>query len=213
MRGSYMLTLCLLLNFCSIKDNPNPSDTIGFRIVDKEVYFRDNQFEFTVELSSSANENFILYAFKRVHESLASDSLFYSEFPKGWSAGNAIFIQDESGLLNDLEIEVPLHEDSSMAYKSFPDDFLEQLNAKTAIKYKQATEVLYSKSKKEIKLNGKLELFPLPKGKYKMYLIYYCGDDLVNFIEPEEIKNDEQKYKATELRGWIKSNTVNLIVE
>ena len=212
MRGSYMLTLCLLLNFCSIKENPIVKDTIGFRIVGEEVRVRDGSFEFTAELSNSSDKNFILYAFRRVHQSLSTDSLLCRTPSDEW-AGNAIFIIDENGLLNDLEIEVPLHEDSSMAYKPFPDNFLEQLNAKTAAKYKQATEVLYSKSKKEIKLNGKFDFYPLPKGEYGMYLIYYCGDGLTDLIRPEEIKADERKYKAMELKGWIKSNTVKFIVE
>jgi hypothetical protein len=207
-----MIMFCLVLSFCSIKDNQNPIDTIGFRFVDREVYFRDNDFEFTIELSSSANKNLIFYAFKRVHEALSSDSLFYSEFPSGWSAGNAIFIEDVNGLLKDLTIKVPLNEDS-MAYKPFPNDFLEQLNSNTAKKYTQATEILYSKSKKKITLSGKLELFPLPKGEYRMYLIYYCGDDLRDFIKSEVIKADEKKYNATKLSGWIKSNSVKLIVE
>lgn len=44
-------------------------------------------------------------------------------------------------------------------------------------------------------------------------MIYYCGDGLTELIKPEEIKGDERKYKATEFKGWIKSNTVKLIVE
>lgn len=158
-------TLCLLLNFCSIQDNSIVKDTIGFRIIPSELHVKDGSYEFTVELSNFANKNFLFYAFKRVHQSLYTDSLLCNSLSDEW-AGNAFFIIDENELLKDLEIKSSIHEDDSMAYKPFPDDFLEQLYKTTELEYRLSTEVLNSKNKKEIKLNGKFDFYPLPKGEY-----------------------------------------------
>jgi len=195
-----------------VNENPTVKDTIGFRIMPEEVRVKNGSFELTSELSNSTSKNFILYAFRRVHQSLFTDSLLCSSLSEQW-AGNAFFIVDENELLNEVEIKFSVHEDDSLVYKPFPDDFLQQLNKTTELEYMQSTEVLISKSKKEVKLNGKFNFYSLPKGEYGIYMIYYCGDGLTELITPAKIESDERKYKATELKGWIKSNTIKLIVE
>lgn len=214
MKLLYPLLLFPLVSFCSDKKlKTMTNDSIGFAIIEKKVYVDSSQssFEITAVLSNPSNENFILYAFKRGFATPSDDSAFFNLSDRS-GAGNAMIILDKNGnrepvIVDDCD---DCEEADPISHRS---DFLTILKNTVKKNYLEATEILNAKSGKEVRFKIEFSNIKLSKGEYQFYMIYYCGHDIEQIIDDITIKDDERKNNATALKGWIKSNTVKLIVE
>ncbi len=220
MRSMSVLLISQLLIFCT-----SMTGSIKYSIVDNKVQIKKDSsfFEVTVELTNSADRNFILYGFNRISDTALSDSLLCAERP---GVGNAIFITDNEGNRMPEEFTIEMHGDDYLQ-NPVTDDSLYSVFKKIRSEYLDGKEVLKSGEKKRIKLKVNLKshrsIEQLVPGEYLVYFIYYAGDDLtktvkespakVSLVVEAEIKADQKKHRALVFSGWVRSNQVKLIVE
>lgn len=201
-----MLLISILLSFCTrAYEHKNLVDSIGLLIIPREIHIKNGNsaFDFEVQLTNFSSRNFILYGFRRTFEPIGNDSIMYES--KGASC--SIFIKGKN-VPEEIEISISDEVDN----KQITEDTLRNVFTELKEQYLETTEVIAAKKVRKVKMNHKFTLFQLPKGEYQVYLIYSSGD-LSDIIESEKIKRDEKKYNATKFQGWVKSNTVQLIVE
>ena len=58
-----------------------------------------------------------------------------------------------------------------------------------------------------------MKYYDLKSGQYHINIIYCSGKNLYNLVPKQEVLRLEEKYKAKEFRGWVKSNTLKVKIE
>lgn len=178
-------------------------DEIEFKILDERLYLVDSQISINVQVTNNTDTSFLMFSFESLHESLSKES-YYANNNFNYPSGLAMFIHDKSG--NRLE-EQPLSND----YIDFDD--LREMKKKSNMAYVDRMLLLKANATVSIPVQMDLKYYSPKPGEYSVYLIYYSGKNLYNFVSEEQVRSDEKKYNAKEFRGWLKSDTVKLIVE
>lgn len=215
MKLLHLLLFLPLASFCSNQSSDESvGDSISFKFREKEIRMDSNNpnFEITATLTNSSNSKFILFAFRRTAVTVSAyDSIFFAELPGRQGAGNAVFVLDKDG--NRQQIVFDDCDDCKETDKKVhQSDFLS--NAREEIKnmYLKTTEAL-SKGKRNVKLKVAFDANQLKKGEYKFYMIYYCGKNIEEIMGGSTFENDGIKNMTIAFKGWVKSNSVKLIVE
>lgn len=215
MKLIYPFLLFPLIGLCSGQKNQiSAGDSISYLIAEKEIVLSLGQssFHVTTTISNSTGTNFILVAFKRAFVTPSKASVFTNASSKP-GAGNAVIILDRHGARQRLAVADcdDCVEDDSISHRK---DFLTIFKRSVRQNYLEATEVLRAESEKEVTLRIELNSVKLQKGEYEFYMIYYCDyKSIVEILSSKTIEDCQINYNATVLDGWIRSNTVKLIVQ
>jgi hypothetical protein len=141
-----------------------------------------------------------------------ADSIFFNDIIKNGGVGNALILLNKHGTREKINREVCFD-----CGKDYPEsrnpDYL--AIAKESVKniYVTTCEVANARKAKIVTLSISLEGINLKRGEYKICLLYYCGSEINDFVDQKKVAIDEAKFKAHMLRGWVKSDTVKLIVK
>jgi hypothetical protein len=175
---------------------------IEIRILDDIVYLENSQVKINMKILNHSDTSYILFAFDLFHEGLSSEE-FYTQ-GIGYASGTAVFIFNNDG--SKLKEHEPDHE--PMSFKEIDD-----VKLMTDRVYVEGAFLINQDSSDYIsKIFSLKNLRPAP-GKYSLFLIYYSGRNLSIFVSKNKQHMLESEYNAKTYEGWIKSNTVKLIVE
>jgi len=191
-------------------------DTLKFIINQKVISIRkgDKELKLTGTLTNSSKINLILYAFRKTIVLDSSlDSIFFNDIIKNGSAGNVLILLDKNGNRKEIHPEVCFDCGKHNPEDSHNPDYLSIANQRAKNIYAETAEVLNARRTNTVTLVTSLADIDLRKGEYRIYMIYYCGSEIHDVVDKETAGKDEIKFKAQLLRGWIKSDTVKLIVE
>jgi len=191
-------------------------DTLKFIINQKVISIRkgDKELKLTGTLTNSSKINLILYAFRKTIVLDSSlDSIFFNDIIKNGSAGNVLILLDKNGNRKEIHPEVCFDCGKHNPEDFHNPDYLSIANQRAKNIYAETAEVLNARRTNTVTLVTSLEDIDLRKGEYRIYMIYYCGSEIHDVVDKETAGKDEIKFKAQLLRGWIKSDTVKLIVE
>jgi len=191
-------------------------DTLKFIINQKVISIRkgDKELKLTGTLTNSSKINLILYAFRKTIVLDSSlDSIFFNDIIKNGSAGNVLILLDKNGNRKEIHPEVCFDCGKHNPEDSHNPDYLSIANQRAKNIYAETAEVLNARRTNTVTIVTSLADIDLRKGEYRIYMIYYCGSEIHDVVDKETAGKDEIKFKAQLLRGWIKSDTVKLIVE
>jgi hypothetical protein len=175
---------------------------VEYQIINNQLYSKDNKIHLTVKLTNNSNTSLLMYNFSLLHEGIFKES-YYTE-KLNYPSGTAMFIYDKDG--NRLEYQEPElgkvdFDDISDMKKRSDDAYINRM-----IKLKSDTII-------EVSLDIDLQYYNPPPGEYNVFLIYYSGNNLNSFVPEKKVKEMEEQNNSIAFKGWIKSDTVKLIVE
>lgn len=206
MKSSLMISFVLIAAACSNISSEKAEkslDDIELRILNERLYLKENQILINVEVINNTDSTFLMFSFESLHESLSKEA-YYANDNLNYPSGHAMFIHDKEGKA--LK-EHPLPDD----YVDFDD--LKKMKKKSDNAYIDRMLLLKANESVKIPLQINLKYYRPDPGEYSVYLIYYSGKNLYNFVPEDTVKMYQEKYSAKEFRGWLKSDTVKLIVE
>ena len=192
------------------------SDSLKFAFREKTISIQKSAktLKITGILSNSSKNNLILYAFRKTLVLDSSlDSIFFSDIIKNGGAGTVLILLDKNGNRKTIHPEVCFDCEKNNGEDSHNPDYLTLASHKARNIYVETSEVLNARRTKSVAIVTSLENVHLETGEYKLYMIYYCGSEINDVVDPITAKKDETKYKAKLLRGWIKSDVIDLFVE
>jgi hypothetical protein len=205
----YASVMCLIVAFKSY----GMDDSVRFSIEEKFISVTENtrQLSLHVRITNNSNLNFILWSLRR---SLVLSPRMYSNFftyrIKNGGAGTAVVLLDHFGKnVNVMENSgACLDCDSTISH-----DAIERVRKKILDTYLQSTTIVYLQNTIRVEMTINLEKFILRKGEYKLFLIYYCADNIGQVVGQQIIDDYEGKFDAHTAKGWIRSDTIRLIVK
>ncbi len=197
----FFLFLLLVISSCNIFSG-RKKDDFELRINNVQLYGDGKGVTFDITIENNTDSTFLLYAFGSCNEVLFDESHYSEGF--SYPAGMGMFILDSDS--NRLEQFDPVVENV---------DF-EDLN-----KMKKISDSIYVSSMLKLKPHTSYEVnkkfrfryYRPEPDEYYIALIYYSGENLVNFVSKEEQRLLEKEEGAVTFQGCVKSNTVRLKIE
>jgi hypothetical protein len=199
----------ILLFTCSDAQVGKERD-ISFIIKDSKIISDGDKISMIVEIKNNTGNAYLFYAFNLLNEALEDES-FYTE-SDDITSGISVFILDLNGdriFPSNFFVSPP----SNIDYKPITLDTLSNSLIRTARAYREGTLHLRPYSSKTTQLNLSFKFHNLESGEYKLFLLYYSGKNLYNIVAEEIVRSDERAFNAQEFRGWVKSNSVKIIIE
>lgn len=206
------VVICGLLNHATIAFGQAKTEIV-YQIRESEIRMniKNPIAEVTAQLINFSSINFILYGFDNVSLMPPSiDSTYAIVHASEGNAGNLIFILKGDGRAGIWEnVESP-HSDSTFGTDRYASSIRDRLKDKVV----NATEVLLSKSLKDVRLRIDFSNSgPLEKGEYSFYLMYKAGELTKKIIGLDKVREDENRHKAICFQGFIQTNKVRLIID
>lgn len=205
--------LFIILGFvflqCSGQENLNNKD-FDLKILNEVLIPTNDRLEIDIRLINNTDTSYLLFAFKLLGEAIGDEN-FYIEDENITSASD-VFILDSKGLQvfpADFTVSPP----EDMDYKPTSLDTLQNSLARTGKAYEKGMLYLPAKSEINEELVLDFKYHDLKPGTYGLFLIYYSGKNLYNIVPEEKVREREKELTAQEFRGWIKSDTVKLIIK
>ncbi len=201
-------SLLVVVQSC-IPSKDNEQKTLELKIVNSKIVVskRKPNAVVTVYVRNNSVINLLMYNFMTAEGDYLS--LLDDYMGGNCTSGMSFFILDEKDKgITPLDMFV-----DDILGPPITIDTLRNVLNRISESFVRNTLLVHSHS--EIKIDIELDFsdFELNKGEYKLFLLYYSGKNLYNVVPEKTVKSDEKKYNAKEFRGWIKSNTVKLIVE
>jgi len=158
--------------------------------------------ELSIAVSNHSDTSLLCYNFFEVESvyGLSENSLCDGD----GSAGMAIFIYDKNLKMKIPRTTIP----DSVAYQA-PDKLYRYLS-ESRKKFRNERIVLRTKQTSYIKKRIDLKDYELERGEYTLLLLYSSGKDILNEIDVEDLKDDEDAAKV--FYGCAKSNKIKLII-
>ncbi|MCF6351577.1 MAG: hypothetical protein L3J06_01065 [Cyclobacteriaceae bacterium] len=171
-----------------------------------EIRKNDMALNISIQVKNDSEHSLLLYNFQEFEAALLSED----DYSNGrCTAGNAIFILDKFNSPLDVYTSVP----NEIDWTPITVDTLLNVISRLSKSFGGNAIVLKKNSRQDLNVQLDLTGYELREGEYQLYLIYYTGKNLPNIVEKPQQKADEEKYKTEVFNGWVKSNTVKLIVE
>jgi len=199
------LILCLnSLN--SIANEWTNSDSLIMFIENKVIEISKNDtVALSVHIKNIGSENYLFYAFQNIEDGITTEETYCT--PNN-PAGLAVLIEQDEKRVCPFLFDGYSDEDSPVT----EDDVINTFE-KVKKTYTETMLLLKSESENSVNISFDIEKFPLKTGHYKLYLIYFCGENLKNFVNKEAQTEDSVKYNAKIFSGCIKSNKIDLIIK
>lgn len=191
-------------------------DSLKFKIKEKVISLTkyDKELKLTGEVTNFSRGNLILYAFRKTTILDSSiDSIFFNDILKNGGAGNVLLLLDKNGNRKEIHVEACSDCENQNTEDSHNPNYISIATSKAKNIYRETSEVLNPISTKKVTLITSLSKINLERGEYKIYMIYYSGYEIQDIVDNESIKKDELKFKAKLMTGWIRSDTIKLIIE
>lgn len=209
------LFLCILLRLLPSKGEVL-SDSLTLKITKEVVSIHkgSQELRFDIILGNRTDTNFILYGFRKVLILDSSiDSIFFNDIIINGGAGSVLILLNKNGSRQEIHPEVCFDcgQQNKEEYRN--PDYLSIAKMQAKDIYSRTKEFLKGNSYRVITLEFSLTNVELDCGEYYLYIIYYCGSDLYDIVDKKTTDRDEKKLRGKVFHGWLKSNTVKLIVE
>lgn len=203
-----IFTVLLILLYASCtnfgsEEEQESIDDIEFRILNEKLYLKEDRILVNVEVINNTDSSFLMFSFESLHESLSKES-YYANNTLNYPSGLAMFIYDREG--NFLE-------EQELPHLPVEFDDLSEMKNKSDQAYVDRMLFLKANIREKLQLQIDLKYYRPEPGVYTVYLIYYSGKNLYNFVPKDKVTMYEKEYEAHEFKGWLKSDTVELIVE
>ncbi len=213
MRKLIVLNIVALffLNSCNAQNmDQKKSDTLKFNISKPKVGLNGNTKNLLihVKLENSLNQALLLYAFKLTQEAKRPSIDYQND--QG-SSGTILVISDQDDQQIIPEVIIDFHKD--LDEEPVTKEVIQRLLIEKQNEFVSKKVVLKEYSKVEMDVSIDLEYHDLKPGTYSIYLIYHSGKALKNVVSDSVIKADLMECQAELFQGWMKSNTVRLVVE
>jgi len=184
----------------------------NFQILNKELVLTPgpDQLSVDVAIKNSCDSSFILYDFKIINPGSSNLKLYTQP---NYVAGNFLFVLDQKDEVKYLFRPWP---PKPVGKFISPDDS----SARVGNAIRQHAErmienklVLKSNSTWKGKLEALVDKREFAQGEYSFFLIYSCGRNITNVIDRGVIDKEEEISNAILFKGFLKSNTVKLILK
>lgn len=200
----------LLIHLSGCAQERKNDNQMRLLLLEKQIVLSTTQsrISLNVALVNRTGKSFLLYGFKKIEDAITGENFYTSD--DDITVGNALFIIDDKGKRIKLGIIDPLEVEH---YKPLTIDSLKThfINSGESI---QGNRILIkSIDSVNFMLSAKIRSGRLERGIYNAYLIYYCGKNIVNLVDAATIKSDEKKSGAILFQGYVKSNTIKLVVQ
>lgn len=182
------------------------NDSLSFIIKDEKIYQKQgNLIKVPVLVVNKSSSRYILYAFFKIEEGITTEETYCNG---NKTAGTSIILEKQGKQI--------------FGFFPFEDDFQKPVKREDVIsahnKEKQAfidkKLILQPNDTVKTELTLSLEHFVnLSSGIYELKLIYYCGNNIDNMVEPDKQIADCKKYNATVFNGCLVTNKIKVEVK
>lgn len=206
----YIVLILFVLFFTCSCAQVEKESAVSITINDSKVFSDGDKISMIVEVNNNTSNAYLFYAFDLLNEAL-EDEIFYTE-SDDITSGTSVFILDLNGeriFPSNFYVSPP----SNIDYKPITLDTLSNSLIRTASAYREGKLHLLPFSSKTVKLSLSLKFHNLEHGEYQLFLLYHSGKNLYNIVTEEIVRSDENEFNANEFRGWVKSNSVRLIIK
>jgi len=203
-----LTTLVLFIIFSSLKgmDELNTTDSVFFILKSEGIYKKQGNFiKVPALIVNKSDFRYILYAFFKIEEGITTDSKYCDG---DVTMGTAIILEKQGRQI--------------FGFFPFVDDFEHRVTW-------EDVERVFNEEKQSV-IDKKLVLEPndtvkteltlslehfidLTPGIYELKLVYYCGKNLENMVEPNKQIADCKKYNATVFNGCLVTNKIKVEVK
>lgn len=193
---------------CSAQIDNQQQDFV-LDILQDEIILSEDSITMKVSIKNNTDTTYLLYAFRFFGEAIGDEGFYTKD--DNITSSTDLFIFQENGrqiFPENFDITPPKEID----HKPISLDTLERSLRRTGEAYAEKMLLLPAKSEKLEKLSLRIKYHDLRNGIYNCFIIYYSGKNLYNLVSKEQVLEDEKNFDAIEFRGWIKSDTVKLIV-
>ncbi|NBW39171.1 MAG: hypothetical protein EBR30_29965 [Cytophagia bacterium] len=160
----------------------------------------------SLNCSNVSGKSFILYEFNGsiLMPPYEQDNFCIKEV----AAGLALFIYKESGKQKFPETYIS----DSIDYTPMPRERVEFLLRESRVEFAKGTCVFKPSDRRDFKKEIDLTSYQLERGTYYLQLVYFSGEYITNYVDPDQIAKDKRTHNANVYQGCIKSNQVKLTV-
>ena len=181
---------------------------VQLSIVTKTVIVSKDFPELALEMKlvNKSNKSFIFYGFKRIEDATSAYEILHAYMSADVAVLHGGFaIDNENHFFSlgipDLEERMSLVQSHNLSDSVFNDTL-----KKTVVVGAGKTADVF------VKIKLKKDKIP-PVGEYRLFTMYNCGINIDNAIPPSIMRDEEIKNLAVTYKGYIKSDTVRLVVK